>query len=216
MLRPRRRDLLILAVSLAAAPAAAQAPQPAPPLPPLQPTPPRPRVALDTPEGRIVIELATDRAPITAGNFLRYVDQKRYDGATFYRASKVPGSDDYGMVQGGLNSDPTRKLPPIAHESTAKTGLTHKDGAVSLARRAQGTATSEFFICVGDQRYLDADPRAEGDNAGFAVFGQVVEGMEVVKKILGLPTGAGGSPEMQGEILARPVPIRTARREPAA
>ena len=173
------------------------------------------RVALETAQGRIVIELALDKAPVTAANFLRYVDQKRYDGASFYRASKAPGAPQAGMVQGGLNSDPAKKLKPIAHESTAKTGLTHKDGAVSLARRAQGTATSEFFICLGDQSYLDADPAAPGDNAGFAVFGQVVEGMETVRAILALPTSrTGGGPGMEGEMLARPVQIVQARRTP--
>jgi len=193
--------MLAAALALAAAPVLAQ--------PAAAPV----RVALDTPEGRIVIELAVDKAPITTANFLRYVDQKRYDGASFYRASKVPGSADHGMVQGGLNSDPAKKLKPIAHESTAHTGLSHIDGAISLARRAQGTATSEFFICVGDQTYLDADPKAEGDNAGFAVFGHVVEGMDVVRKILAMPTSeTGGSPEMKGEMLLKPLPILKARR----
>jgi peptidyl-prolyl cis-trans isomerase A (cyclophilin A) len=217
MISLKRRDILALAFGLLALPAAAQTPQPAPPLPPLQQTPPRPRVVLNTIEGQVVIELATDKAPITTANFLRYVDQKRYDGASFYRASQVPGAPELGMVQGGLNSDPARKLPPIAHESTQVTGLTHKEGAVSLARRAQGTATSEFFICVGPQTYLDADPSASGDNGGFAVFGQVVEGMDVVKKILALPTSqTAGSPEMKGEMLLKPVTIKAARRAPAA
>jgi len=86
---------------------------------------------------------------------------------------------------------------------------------VSLARRAQGTATSDFFICVGDSSYLDADPKAPGDNAGFAAFGQVVEGMDVVKTILTLPTSpTAGSPEMKGEMLKPPVPILTMRRAP--
>jgi len=208
MIPTLRRSFLAAAFAIAAFPALAQTPAQAPAAPV--------RVALETSEGRIVIELPTDKAPVTTANFLRYVDQKRYDGASFYRASQVPGAPTLGMVQGGLNSDPAKKLPPIAHESTQKTGLTHKDGAISLARRTQGTATSEFFICVGDQTYLDADPKAAGDNAGFAVFGQVVEGMDVVRRILGLPTSqTAGSPEMKGEMLLKPVAIKTARRVPA-
>lgn len=196
-----RRTLLAAALTLAAGAAQAQDP------------PKLPRIAVTTPKGVIIIELRQDKAPITVANILRYVDQKRYDGAEFYRASREPGSPQYGMIQGGLNDNPAKKLMPIAHESTAKTGLSHKDGAVSLARWAPGTATSEFFIMVGDQTYLDADPTAAGDNAGFAVFGQVVEGMEVVKAILASPTSpTAGGPAMKGQMLLQPVPIRTVRR----
>jgi peptidyl-prolyl cis-trans isomerase A (cyclophilin A) len=206
-----RRDVLIGAGLLAAFPAAAQvAPAPAP-KPPVY-------VALDTPQGRIVIELAVAQAPITTANFLRYVDRKLYDKATFFRASRAPGTVDYGLIQGGLQG--IGALPPIAHEPTTQTGIKHVDGVVSIARTAPGTATSDFFICVGDAPYLDANPAAPNnaqgaDNLGFAAFGRVVEGMDVVKKILALPTpGKAINPVMKGQILDPPVPITSARRVP--
>lgn len=212
-----RRALLAAAALLIAAPAHAQAPEaPATAAAPA-PAPAGPRVELVTPQGRIVVEVYPDKAPITAGNFLKYVDRKLYDGANFYRASRAPNAADYGMVQGGFNDVPGKKLPPIAHEPTTKTGLSHVDGAVSFGRFAPGTATSEFFICVGDQTYLDANPSAPGDNQGFAAFGKVVEGMDVVKRILALPTSpTAGSAVMKGSILMKPVPITRARRVSAA
>jgi peptidyl-prolyl cis-trans isomerase A (cyclophilin A) len=152
---------------------------------------------------------------VTAANFLRYVDRKLYDGAAFYRANRAPGSLDYGIVQGGFNTDPAKRLKPIAHEPTTKTGLRHVDGTVSIGRFAPGRATSEFFICVGDAAYLDADPKAKGDNLGFAAFGRVVEGMDVVRAILAGPVSpTAGSPAMRGSILKAPVPITRARRTP--
>ena len=199
----KRRDVLAGAGAFAAAPAFAQVP--AAPV----------RVSLSTAQGLIVLALDLDKAPITAGNFLRYVDARRYDGATIYRASHPPGAADYGLIQGGLQNDPAKIFKPIAHESTTKTGLRHRDGTISIARRAQGSATSDFFICVGEAGYLDADPTQPGDNAGFAAFGQVIEGMDVVRKILTLPTSAtAGGTEMKGEILMPPVPILSARRAP--
>lgn len=214
---------LIVAAFLLAAPALAQTPaEPAPPpeaatpspAPP-PPTPSGPRVALTTPQGRIVIELYVDKAPVTARNFLRYVDAKRFDGATFYRASKPKGyaADDYGIVQGGLQNAPGKLFPPIAHEPTTKTGLSHTDGMVSMGRHAPGSATADFFIMIGDQSYLDANPKAPGDNKGFAAFGKVVEGMDVVRKIVMLPRSpTAGVGVMKGEMLKAPVPITAARR----
>ncbi|KQY35828.1 peptidylprolyl isomerase [Caulobacter sp. Root487D2Y] len=211
-----RRDVLIGAGLLAVLPAAALAqvtPAPAP-----APTAPAPKppvyVAIDTPQGRIVIELAVAQAPITTANFLRYVDRKLYDKATFFRASRAPGTVDYGLIQGGLQG--IGALPPVAHEPTSQTGLKHTDGVVSIARTAPGTATSDFFICIGDAPYLDANPAATGDNQGFAAFGRVVQGMDVAKKILALPTpGKAINPVMKGQILDPPVPITSARRIPA-
>jgi peptidyl-prolyl cis-trans isomerase A (cyclophilin A) len=216
-----RRALLIGAGLLAAFPATAQvAPAPAPQAAP-QPAPkpagkPPVRVALETPQGRIVIELAVAQAPLTTANFLRYVDRKLYDKATFFRASRAPGAVEYGLIQGGLQN--VGALAPVAHEPTTQTGLKHLDGTVSIARTAPGTATSDFFICIGDAPYLDANPAAPNnaqgaDNLGFAAFGQVVEGMDVVKKILALPTpGVAINPVMKGQILDPPVPITSARR----
>jgi len=209
----KRRHLLALGLALTASSALGQtAPAPAPATPPATV-----RVNMDTGQGRIVIELETGRAPITAGNFLRYVDQRRYDGANFFRASRAPGSVDYGLIQGGVQNDPAKVLPPIKHEPTTKTGIKHTDGTLSIGRNAPGTATSDFFICVGDAPYLDADPAAQGDNLGFAAFGHVVEGMDVVKKILALPTpGKANNPVMKGQILDPYVPIIRARRAPVA
>lgn len=203
-----RRSLAALVLTLAATPALAQMPAPA-----AKPAPATVRVNLDTGQGRIVLELEVERAPITSGNFLRYVDQKRYDGASFFRASRAPGAVDYGLIQGGVQNDPAKVLKPIAHEPTSQTGLKHTDGVISIGRNAPGSATSDFFICVGDAPYLDADPAGAGDNLGFAAFGRVVEGMDVVRKILALPTpGKATNPVMAGQILDPPVPILRARR----
>jgi peptidyl-prolyl cis-trans isomerase A (cyclophilin A) len=168
------------------------------------------RVLLQTGEGSITVELEKERAPVTTANFLRYVDEKRLDGIVFYRAMKVaPG---YGLVQGGVR-DPRRLLPPIAHEPTSRTGLSHVDGAISMARHEPGSATADFFITVGAMPAMDADPGQPGDNLGFAVFGRVVEGMDVVRRILDAPTSpTEGEGVMKGQMLASPVRILTARR----
>jgi peptidyl-prolyl cis-trans isomerase A (cyclophilin A) len=156
--------------------------------------------------------LADDKAPVTVANFLRYVDGRRMDGAVFYRASRAPGSTTVGLIEAGVK-DPAKLFPPIAHESTLATGLRHLDGTLSMARFAPGTATSDFSILCGDAPYLDADPKAPGDNVGYAAFGQVMEGMEVARAILALPTTSSASaPGMQGEILDPPIRIVSARR----
>jgi peptidyl-prolyl cis-trans isomerase A (cyclophilin A) len=212
-----RRLFLAAAAAAAATPALAQEAAPAaqPVAPPAPASKPPVRVAVETPLGRIVIELHTKEAPITTANFLRYVDQKRYDGATFFRASRVPGAPEYGLIQGGVQGDPKRVLPPIAHEPTTKTGLKHVSGTVSIARNAPGTATSDFFILIGDAPGLDANPEAAGDNQGFAAFGTVVEGMDVAQKILALPTpGKAINPVMKGQIIDPPLKIVSARRIP--
>lgn len=174
------------------------------------------QVTLQTGEGAIVLELEKDRAPITTANFLRYVDEKRFDGAAFYRA--IDMAENFGLVQGGIvQMKPGQKLlPPIAHEPTTLTGLRHHTGTVSMARGAQGTARSDFFITVGDMSSLDAHPDQPGDNAGFAAFGHVVDGMDVVLKIMRAPIdpALGEKEGMKGQILAQPVRILTARRTP--
>lgn len=198
-----RRTLLALAAALAvpllAAGAHAQAPNP--------------RVVITTTVGTITVELAADKAPITTANFLKYVDRKLYDGSTFYRASKPPGqtTNDYGSIQGGLRDDVKKKLPPIAHESTLKTGLKHGDGTISMGRYAPGTAQADWVICVGDMSYLDAT----ATDPGFAAFGHVTDGMPVVRQILGMPTDPNkGVGAMKGEILVKPVRIISIRRAP--
>lgn len=184
--------------------------------PPVLAQPANPRVRLETSLGSIVIELFADKAPATTANFLKYVDRKLYDGASFYRASKPPNAtaNDYGLVQGGLQNDPKKVLPPIPHESTLKTGLSHTDGTISMGRHAPGTAQADWFICVGEQTYLDADPH-DPKSPGFAAFGRVLEGMETVRTVLGLPVDPDrGEGSMKGEMLAKPVRIVSARRAP--
>ena len=167
-------------------------------------------VALKTSVGTIVVELERAKAPLTTANFLRYVDAKRLDGTVFYRAVKVaPG---FGLVQGGARNDPFRLFTPVAHEPTNKTGLSHLSGTISMARDAPGTATADFFITVGDMPSMDADPKAKGDNLGFAAFGHVVSGMDVVLKILDAPTSKTGSGAMKGQMIVSPIRIVTARR----
>ena len=166
------------------------------------------RVQIETSEGNIILEVDLARAPITAANFLRYVDDHRYDGATFYRA--MPGGPGRGLIQAGV--DHQRRLPPIAHEPTSRTGLSHVDGAVSIARDAPGTATADITIMLGDMTYLDAG-RVDPD--GYAVFGRVVEGMDVVRRIHAAPTSpTEGQGAMRGQMLSPRVRILSARRVP--
>jgi peptidyl-prolyl cis-trans isomerase A (cyclophilin A) len=212
---------LALVLLLAAAPVLAQEVPPPPPpaeAPPPPPPPPKPatvKVVLDTSAGPITLELEKQRAPITTANFLKYVDQKRLDGTSFYRALKFPGDAPVGLVQGGVRGAAKRLLPPIAHESTTKTGLTHDNGAISMARLAPGTATSDFFIILGNLPALDANPDATGDKDGYAVFGHVVEGMDNVIKVLNAPTSAtAGEGAMKGQMIEVPIVITTARRLP--
>ena len=176
------------------------------------PSPADVRVALETSVGRIVVAVHVAKAPVTATNFLGYVDQKRLDGTLFYRGV---GTADYGFVQGGAQNDPKRVLPPIKHEPTSQTGLTHDDGALSMARYAPGSATGDFFIVLGKMPGMDAHPEAAGDNQGFAVFAHIVEGMEVVKAILAAPKSpTAGEGVMKGQMLEQPVKILTVRRMP--
>jgi peptidyl-prolyl cis-trans isomerase A (cyclophilin A) len=171
------------------------------------------KVEIRTGKGPVTVELYADKAPITVANFLRYVDARRFDGSTFYRASRTQGAPTDGLIEGGLQNDPAKLFRPIAHESTLKTGLAHKDGTISMARYAPGTATADFFICIGEASSLDADPNAPGDNAGFAAFGQVVDGMDAVHAILAGPTSESArNPVMKGQMLDPPIPILTIRR----
>jgi len=175
------------------------------------PVPATINVVLKTSLGDIMLAVETERAPITAGNFLRYVDQKRLDGSEFYRSMAVGDDGQYGLIQGGLRGNPKRVLKPIAHEPTSVTGLSHVNGAISMARGDPGTATADFFVVIGDLVSLDAQPNS-GD-LGYAVFGHVVNGMDVVHVIFGQPRSlTAGQGVMQGQMLAMPVKILTARR----
>jgi peptidyl-prolyl cis-trans isomerase A (cyclophilin A) len=184
------------------------------------PPPQTTQVVLETTVGAITVALETERAPISAANFLRYVDEGRLDGTVFYRAMRLDwGEQPNGLVQAGTQYDPERILPPIAHEPTSLTGLSHVRGALSMARNEPGSATGDFSIMLQDQPGLDADP----DNAdptlrdGYAVFGRVVAGMEVVEAIHAAPTDPEkGEGWMKGQMLAAPVEIVEARRAETA
>jgi peptidyl-prolyl cis-trans isomerase A (cyclophilin A) len=194
-------------------PAAGSTPQPAAEAPAPTPVPATVQVVLKTALGDIVLAVETERAPVTAANFLRYVDQKRLDGSEFYRAAALTEDGQYGLIQGGLRGNPKRVFKPIAHEPTTVTGLSHVNGAISMARADPGTATADFFIVVGDLVSLDAQP--DGGDPGYAVFGHVSDGMDVVHVILSQPTSAtAGQGDLKGQMLAEPVKILSARRAP--
>ena len=203
-------DRLLVAVLLTAMPAAglAQAPAAAPiaaPAPEHDLVP----VAIDTSLGRIVVALDRGRAPVTTANFLHYADTHRFDGQNFYRAMHV---GDGGLIQGGVTTDARKLYPPIAHESTDRTGLHNVAGAISMANAGPGTARSDFFILLSDMPGLDANGPG-GDANGFAAFGHVTEGMDVVRKIFESPVSATkGEGPMKGQMLDPQVRIvRVAR-----
>ncbi|HVF93202.1 MAG TPA: peptidylprolyl isomerase [Sphingomonas sp.] len=163
------------------------------------------RVKLATAYGPIVLAIDTKHAPRTSANFLAYVDDRRFDGISFYRAARGRQAPKYGFVQGGIRTDARRILPPFPLETTAMTGLRHVDGTISMARRADpGSAGGNFFITIGAMPTMDA----KGSYPGYAAFGRVVSGMPILKRILAQPTGGG----MGGQLLLRPVKIvRTTR-----
>lgn len=172
----------------------------------------KPRVAIVTDKGTIIVELEDKKAPITATNFLYYVDKHRFDAGQFFRANRAKGAPGAGSIQGQPKLS-SRRAPPIAHESTLKTGLKHKAGAISMGRDAPGSATADFFICASAQPYLDAKPGKSDAAQGYAVFGYVVQGMDVVKKILaGRTDGVTNVPSMKGQILNPPVKILSMKR----
>jgi peptidyl-prolyl cis-trans isomerase A (cyclophilin A) len=147
-----------------------------------------PKVSLKTELGNIEIEVFADKAPVTAANFLKYVDEKRYTRTSFYRVvtpdNQPNDSIRIQVIQGGLGFEENdQSLPPIPHETTKETGILHKDGTISMARLQPGTASSEFFICIKDQPELDYGGKRNPDGQGFAAFGRVIRGMEVVMKI---------------------------------
>ena len=170
------------------------------------------KVALDTSAGRIIVAVDKGKAPITAGNFLRYVDSGRFNGESFYRAMPYMNG---GLIQGGITSDSRKLYPPIAHEPTTSTGLKHVAGTLSVARGAPGSARDGFFILTTDIPGFDADPSLPGDNAGYAAFGHDVEGLEVVNRIFAMPTSpTKGEGALKGQMLDPVVRITKAARIP--
>ena len=163
-------------------------------------------IAIETSAGRIVVALDKTHAPVTTANFLRYVDTHRLDGETFYRAMHV---GDGGLIQGGVRSSSLKLYPPIAHEPTSETGLHNVAGAISMANAGPGTARADFFILASDMPSLDAT----SSDPGFAAFGHVTEGMDVVKAILASPVSpTAGEGAMKGQMLDPPVKIIKAER----
>ncbi|MFV0590156.1 MAG: peptidylprolyl isomerase [Draconibacterium sp.] len=147
-----------------------------------------PKVKIKTQLGTITVEIDTVRAPITAKNFLEHVKKGTYEDAVFYRVVRLnnqPGNKvKIEVVQGGLSDDKQiDRIHPIVHETTKMTGIKHKNGTLSMARNSPGTASTEFFICIGDQPELDFGGARNPDGQGFAAFGQVISGMETVREI---------------------------------
>ena len=193
---------IILAALLAAAPAAAAAQTPAAPAAVAEDLV---KVALETEKGRIVLALDRGRAPATTANFLAYIDKGWFDGQPFYRAFKY-GSG--GIIQGGVR-DGAKQLPPIEHESTAQTGINNEAWTIAMANNGPGTTRSDFFIMTDEVPAFNA----KQTNIGFAAFGRVVEGKDVVNAILAAPTSpTKGEGVMRGQMLEPVVKIVRASR----
>ncbi len=172
-------------------------------------------VALRTSQGDIIIELYSDKAPITANNFLRHLDEGFYDGSSFYRTVTIEndnGNPKIEVIQGGIG-DRIKPFSAIKHESTDITGLSHIDGTISMSRYEVDTATSDFFICIGDQKGLDFGGTRNKDGLGFSAFGRVISGMDTVRKINLLPSEKKTeNVYVQGQMLNNPVVIYKAER----
>lgn len=185
-------------------------------VPPLPPLGDLVLVELVTELGPMLLELNHKRAPITTENFMRYVDSGRYNGMLFYRSMHFGwGQEPSGVVQGGLHDFPQKFLPPIAHEPTTVTGLSHKAGTLSMARNAPGTARADFFIMLSEALSFDADPKsADPDGqAGYAAFGRVLSGMEVVRKIYDAPRSpTKGEGFLKGQMFDPQVKVPKVRR----
>jgi peptidyl-prolyl cis-trans isomerase A (cyclophilin A) len=170
------------------------------------------RVRVQTELGDIVLELDPKRAPGTTANFLRYLDAGHYDGGTFHRTVKMDNQPEspvkIEVIQAGVNADRTKDgFPAIPLERTSVSGLAHKDGAVSMARGAPDSATSGWFICINDQPSLDFGGARNPDGQGFAAFGRVVSGMDVVRKIQQAPSSSNRTSNTEAQRLTPPIKI---------
>lgn len=167
---------------------------------------PLPRVSLETVFGELVLQIDIVRAPVTAANFLRYAAAGAYDGGQFYRTVRMDNQPDneirIGVIQGSKREDATG-YPPIALERTTKTGISHMNGTISMARMGPDTATDQFFLCIGDQPELDFGGRRNPDGQGFAAFGALLRGWLVLEQIQ--------HAEAKGQALTPPIAIRRAR-----
>lgn len=150
------------------------------------------KVEIKTELGSIIAELYSDKAPISCANFIKYIENNKFEAANFYRVVRMdnqPNNDiKIEVIQGGLGFDVEESpYPPISHETTEQTGILHLNGTLSMARAEPGTASSEIFICIGDQPELDFGGKRNPDGQGFAAFGKVTNGMDIAKKIQNLP-----------------------------
>jgi peptidyl-prolyl cis-trans isomerase A (cyclophilin A) len=151
-----------------------------------------PHICLQTDIGKIVVELYAQQAPLPVENFLRYVDERRFADASFYRVVRMDNQPQneikIEIIQGGLNGDDhPQSLPAIGHETTLQTGVLHTEQTISMARNEPRSASSEFFICIGDQPELDFGGRRNANGQGFAAFGKVTQGMDIVRSIQNRP-----------------------------
>ncbi len=198
MMLVRRAFLLLPGMLSAAMALAAAAP----------PEPATVRVRLVTSAGDIILALDARRAPRTVANFMLYVDDGRFAGTEFYRSARRRGNPRLGLVQGGIATDARRILPSVPLERTDRTGIRHLDGAISMAHGADpDSGAGNFSIMVGDNPGLDASRTGPG----FAAFGKVAGGMDVVRRMLAMPTG-GGRGVMRGQMILKPVRILRAER----
>ena len=172
-------------------------------------------IAFKTSKGDIIIELYNQIAPITVDNFLRHLDGGYYDGGSFYRTvthQNDNGSPKIEVIQGGLG-DIDKPFPAISHESTNITKLKHEDGTISMSRGEVNSATSDFFICIGSQQGLDFGGERNNDGQGFAAFGKVIEGMDIVRDINGMPSNKKTDNEyVKGQMINNPIIIEKAVR----
>ncbi len=170
------------------------------------------RVVIQTQAGDIEVELYPRQAPRTVAAFLSYVDSGFYKRSCFYRVlneeNQATGTDPSELIQGGIwrtNHGKAVSLPGVPHETTQQTHILHTDGVISLARQAPGTATTEFFICIGEQPGFDYGGHNNPDGQGYASFGKVIRGMDVVRAIYGMPEN--------DQSFTPPVPIKNIKRE---
>lgn len=180
-------------------------------------TAPPVRVRVQTTLGDIVLELDPAKAPNTTANFLKYVDAGHYDGGTFHRTVKMDNQPEspvkIEVIQAGVAEGKAKAgFPPIALERTTTTGLKHVDGAVSMARGAADSATSGWFICINDQPSLDFGGARNADGQGFAAFGRVVAGMDVVRKIQQAPSSANRTSNTEAQKLTPPIVVTKVSR----
>jgi len=172
-------------------------------------------IVMKTSLGEIEIELYSEKAPITVENFLRYLDGEFYNRSSFYRTVRFNndnGNPKIEVIQGGIGQA-QKPFPMIRHESTKVTGLSHVDGTISMSRGAIDTATSDFFICIGDQIALDYGGIRNQDGQGFSAFGRVISGMDVVKKIHAMPSNKSADNDyVKGQMLDNPVVIERVER----